>query len=127
MSALKTHPTSEGWLHMEVELTSAEPLTEKDMKLIASMGRPEQKEFGPWSQRGKILHCCSRERKDQPPPPPPEPKLPLVGSHVSLETIELAHIKTVLATAGSLQEAAIILAIDPATLYRKRKRYALDD
>lgn len=63
MSVLKTHPTNEGWLHMEVELNSAQPLTEQEMKLIASMGRPDQKEFGPWSQHGKILRCCSRELK----------------------------------------------------------------
>lgn len=48
---------------MEVELKSAQPLTEQEMKMIASMGRPEQKEFGPWSQSGKILRCCSRELK----------------------------------------------------------------
>ena len=63
MSAKKTHPTVEGWLHMEVELKSAEPLTEQEMKMIASWGRPEQKEFGPWSQHGKILRCCSRSLK----------------------------------------------------------------
>lgn len=48
-----------------------------------------------------------------------------VGSHVSLEELEKEHIRRVLHTTASLQEAASILGIDAATLYRKRKRYEL--
>jgi NtrC-family two-component system response regulator AlgB len=49
-----------------------------------------------------------------------------VGSQVKLEDLETAHIRAVLEWAPSLQEAAEILGIDKATLYRKRKRLDLD-
>lgn len=49
-----------------------------------------------------------------------------VGSLVTLEDIERAHIQRVLARCSQLDEAAHILGIDAATLYRKRKRYGID-
>jgi NtrC-family two-component system response regulator AlgB len=48
-----------------------------------------------------------------------------VGSDISLETLEEAHIRSVLGRASSLDAAAKTLGIDPATLYRKRKRLNL--
>jgi NtrC-family two-component system response regulator AlgB len=51
-------------------------------------------------------------------PPPPR-----VGGDVSLEALEQEHIERVVARAATLDEAARILGIDPATLYRKRKKY----
>ncbi len=45
------------------------------------------------------------------------------GDLVSLERLEETHIRRVLASVKSLQEAADILGIDQATLWRKRKRY----
>ena len=48
-----------------------------------------------------------------------------VGDKVSLEKIEEQHIRRVLASAKSLQEAADILGIDQATLWRRRKKYGL--
>jgi NtrC-family two-component system response regulator AlgB len=48
-----------------------------------------------------------------------------IGDAVSLEKIEEAHIRGVLAAAGSLQEASAILGIDQATLWRRRKKYGL--
>jgi len=45
------------------------------------------------------------------------------GDLVSLDKIEEIHISRVLATAKSLQEAADILGVDQATLWRRRKRY----
>ncbi len=44
---------------------------------------------------------------------------------LSLEDVEKLHIKKVLQLAKDLNEAAQILGIDPATLWRKRKRYDL--
>jgi NtrC-family two-component system response regulator AlgB len=52
-----------------------------------------------------------------PPSTPPRP-----GARVSLAKLETEHIKRVVANAGSLEEAAEVLGIDPATLYRKRKK-----
>lgn len=50
---------------------------------------------------------------------------PAVGGHHSLEELEEAHMRGVLAWAPSLNDAASILGIDKATLYRKRKRFGL--
>jgi NtrC-family two-component system response regulator AlgB len=44
---------------------------------------------------------------------------------LSLEEIEKLHIKRVLQNAKDYDEAAEILGIDPATLWRKRKKYGL--
>ena len=44
----------------------------------------------------------------------------------SLAEVEKSHIRQVLAQTSSMEEAARILGIDPATLWRKRKRYQLD-
>jgi NtrC-family two-component system response regulator AlgB len=41
------------------------------------------------------------------------------------EKIEEEHIRRVLATAKSIQEAADILGIDQATLWRRRKKYGI--
>lgn len=48
-----------------------------------------------------------------------------LGDHVSLEKIEEMHIRRVLAGSRSLQEAAGILGIDLATLWRRRKKYGV--
>jgi NtrC-family two-component system response regulator AlgB len=60
----------------------------------------------------------------------PENLLPIdsgarLGDPVSLEKIEEEHIRRVLATTKSLQEAADILGIDQATLWRRRKKYGI--
>jgi NtrC-family two-component system response regulator AlgB len=47
------------------------------------------------------------------------------GSRVSLEALENEHLRRVLKETSSLDEAAQILGIDPATLYRKRKKLGL--
>jgi two-component system, NtrC family, response regulator AlgB len=44
-----------------------------------------------------------------------------VGSAISLEAIENAHIQMVVAKSRSLEEAARVLQIDKSTLYRKRR------
>jgi NtrC-family two-component system response regulator AlgB len=48
-----------------------------------------------------------------------------LGDHTSLEVIEENHIRRVIASTRSLQEAADILGIDQATLWRKRKQYGI--
>ena len=55
------------------------------------------------------------------------PRIPPVelGSPVSMEVIEENHIRRVIASTKSLQEAADILGIDQATLWRKRKEYGI--
>ncbi len=48
-----------------------------------------------------------------------------LGDPLSLERVEEEHIRRVLADARSLQEAADILGIDQATLWRRRKQYGI--
>jgi two-component system, NtrC family, response regulator AlgB len=47
-----------------------------------------------------------------------------VGARISLEALENEHITRVSQQATTMEEAAHILGIDPATLYRKRKKMA---
>ncbi len=60
-------------------------------------------------------------------PPAVSPRdIPLkIGDPVRLEKIEEEHIRRVLASAKSLQEAAETLGIDQATLWRRRKQYGI--
>jgi NtrC-family two-component system response regulator AlgB len=46
-----------------------------------------------------------------------------IGDPVSLDKVEEFHIRRVLAGSRSLQEAAAVLGIDQATLWRRRKKY----
>ena len=48
-----------------------------------------------------------------------------IGDPVTLERIEEQHIRRILAATKSLQEAADILGIDQATLWRRRKKYGI--
>ena len=57
------------------------------------------------------------------PAPPAVPDA--LGADVSIDALEVEHIRRVLATSGTLDEAARTLGIDPSTLYRKRRRYGL--
>ena len=49
-----------------------------------------------------------------------------IGGEHSLDEIEQAHMIKVLDWAPSLHDAAAVLGIDKATLYRKRKRFGMD-
>jgi NtrC-family two-component system response regulator AlgB len=48
-----------------------------------------------------------------------------IGGEHSLDEIEQAHLMKVLGWAPSLHDAAAVLGIDKATLYRKRKRFGI--
>jgi NtrC-family two-component system response regulator AlgB len=77
-------------------------------------------------ERATIL--CRAERigvEFLPPGLRPVESAPGIGDKVSLEKIEEQHIRRVLASARSLQEAADILGIDQATLWRRRKKYEI--
>ena len=45
-----------------------------------------------------------------------------VGGRVTLEEIENEHIRKVIANSRTIDEAAAVLDIDPATLYRRKKK-----
>ncbi|MBI5588953.1 MAG: sigma-54-dependent Fis family transcriptional regulator [Deltaproteobacteria bacterium] len=55
---------------------------------------------------------------------PTEP-IPNVGDRVSLEKIEELHIRRILASTKSFEEAAKILGMDSVTLWRRRKQYGI--
>jgi NtrC-family two-component system response regulator AlgB len=48
-----------------------------------------------------------------------------VGAAVTLEQLEIEHIRRILASAATLEEAAAVLGINPSTLFRKRRLYGL--
>jgi NtrC-family two-component system response regulator AlgB len=48
-----------------------------------------------------------------------------VGGPVMLDALEAEHIRRILSSSATIEEAAGTLGIDPSTLYRKRKRYGL--
>ena len=55
----------------------------------------------------------------------PSDSVARLGDRISLEKIEEEHIRRVLATTKSIQEAADTLGIDQATLWRRRKKYGI--
>jgi NtrC-family two-component system response regulator AlgB len=48
-----------------------------------------------------------------------------VGQRVTIDALEAEHIRRILGSTRSLDEAARTLGIDPATLYRKRSKLGL--
>jgi NtrC-family two-component system response regulator AlgB len=52
-------------------------------------------------------------------------EIPKLGDEFQLDKIEEIHIRRILASTTSLQQAADILGIDTATLWRKRKKYGI--
>jgi NtrC-family two-component system response regulator AlgB len=51
---------------------------------------------------------------------------PRIGRGGTLDEVEREHIRRVLAESATLEEAAMVLGVNPTTLWRKRKRYGLD-
>jgi NtrC-family two-component system response regulator AlgB len=77
-------------------------------------------------ERAVILSGGDRiDRADLPVQVAPRPGSPEVGDRVPLATIEELHIRRILADTPSLKEAADILGIDQATLWRRRKAYGI--
>ncbi len=74
-------------------------------------------------ERATILAAGEEiELTDLPPSLSESPeKTPVIGGPYSVEEIEAEHIKQVLARSKNLQQAAVILKLDPTTLLRKRK------
>jgi transcriptional regulator with PAS, ATPase and Fis domain len=58
-------------------------------------------------------------------PPELEQSVESTAGLLSLEAMERQHIARVLRSANDLDEASRVLGIDPATLWRKRKKYGL--
>jgi two-component system, NtrC family, response regulator AlgB len=56
---------------------------------------------------------------------PSPARAPEVGEFVTLDALEEAHIRRVLAASKTLDDAAAILGIDVATLWRRRKKYGI--
>jgi NtrC-family two-component system response regulator AlgB len=56
---------------------------------------------------------------------PPPDRMPEVGRLVTLDALEEAHIRRVLAATKTLDEASEVLGIDVATLWRRRKKYGI--
>jgi len=77
-------------------------------------------------ERAVILGCGERIGKnDLPDNIVPSAGAPAIGDPVPLATIEELHIRKVMASTSSLQEAADVLGIDQATLWRRRKTYGI--
>jgi NtrC-family two-component system response regulator AlgB len=77
-------------------------------------------------ERATIL--CRMERigvEHLPPNIAGSPETPQVGGRLTLQELEEQHIRRVLAATKSLQEAAEVLGIDQATLWRRRKHYGI--
>jgi NtrC-family two-component system response regulator AlgB len=71
---------------------------------------------------GRQIELADLPEKLSESPAPPPSESAHVGAKVSLEELANEHIRRVIEQANTMEEAARILGIDPATLYRKRKK-----
>ncbi len=70
-------------------------------------------------------HGAKIGREDLPEIAASPPRSVSLGDKVSLALIEELHIRRIIASTSSLQEAADVLGIDQSTLWRKRKTYGI--
>jgi DNA-binding NtrC family response regulator len=79
-------------------------------------------------ERGTILSQNDRLTMEDLPPHIKnyEPETPSTRKMQTIAEAEKTHIKEVLLHTSSIEEAARVLGIDPATLWRKRKKYQID-
>jgi NtrC-family two-component system response regulator AlgB len=71
------------------------------------------------------LHDLPENITHAPSSAPTNGSVALPGSRISLEELENQHLRKIISQASTMEEAAEILGIDPATLYRKRKKLGL--
>ncbi len=77
-------------------------------------------------ERAVILGAGEKiDKTDLPETIVPGASTPAVGDRVPLSVIEELHIRRIMANTSSLQEAADVLGIDQATLWRRRKAFGL--
>jgi two-component system, NtrC family, response regulator AlgB len=57
--------------------------------------------------------------------PAARPSVPAIGDPIPLEQLEELHIRAILASSASIEEAARVLGMDTVTLWRRRKKYGL--
>ncbi len=102
-------------------------LAPETLSALRSYGWPgNARELRNVIERAVIL--CGGPRivpQDLPAPITARPQPVRLGDPVTLARIEEEHIRRVLAASPSLQEAARVLGIDQATLWRRRKEYGL--
>jgi len=74
-----------------------------------------------------VILCTSEMVQVEHLPTAITPRTPPIqlGDHISLKTIEEQHIRLVVASTKTLQDAANFLGIDQATLWHKRKQYGI--
>lgn len=73
---------------------------------------------------GELVRLEDFPSKVSPQPPIDKPAA-APGEDVSLVELEREHIRRVAARGLTREETARILGIDPATLYRKRRKYGI--
>ncbi|MGB8718256.1 MAG: sigma 54-interacting transcriptional regulator, partial [Desulfobacterales bacterium] len=102
-------------------------LTEAAEKSLTSHAWPGNvRELRNTIERAVILGSGERiDRSDLPDNIAPAAGTPAIGDKVPLSAIEELHIRRVMADTSSLQEAADVLGIDQATLWRRRKTYGI--
>lgn len=56
-------PASDGWIRMELSMKTATPMSEAEIKELASFGKPDLYEWGLVEQYGKKVKVINRQLK----------------------------------------------------------------